>query len=701
MTRMRIITIIGIGVLLSFGMSMIGCTKTKNVWDSTIDSVTSFGSEVKARFTGGKPSSQPDEDLHALTLSEAQQAERQGDLLRARELYTQYLHNKQQEEEPHRLAKPYHRLAVITARLDEFEQSEYYFHQALDLEAENSEIICDYAALLYDHEKYVDAEILLRNALLTHPDHKRTQYLLGLVTGSQRHYQTSFRHFKKALGEKEACLKMAKLYERHGEPNEASQYRQQASGLRSRHGDGKALLVASSGPPEKNPLRHVNTGKSKALLTATSDDSYWAKTRPQEQATPEEKPKKRVEPESKNYGFATVSPSGKPSEDPFSTELKQEIYEGLSRTVPEVASLPPQKNESQTSSSPFEQDPFEEPFPKTSDEKVSIIPPISKSGRRPSPEPTYYGDHPFEGEEKESILDSTQEKSHESPKRSSITDQKLNQLEMSLLSAVEEPSPSSFPTKAPPEEPNLPWLKEASSSGSAVASSSTSSDSKQPFQDGFPDPTMATASENVKIPSNPFAPKPPRKQESRFPAKITMRSPPDPPLETAPSNVKESPLPPMPAIPFKENAPGTDAEPEAPEKRRSATIPLPNHSSFSPRARKNPIRQSESNRGSWIEPVKRSPLREGDGESASAFLNKGFELPSVEKEGASTSPDAPEETSVAETKLAASEPPSNESPSSEESENRDFRSTSSDPTSSKASPEVEFLSSRSSDACFR
>ena len=78
-------------------------------------------------------------------------------------------------------ADAYHRLAIIHHREGNFDESVRLFAKALDLQANNHELLCDLGFSFYLQDRLGDAEQSLRDALCHDPHLKRAHVNLGLV----------------------------------------------------------------------------------------------------------------------------------------------------------------------------------------------------------------------------------------------------------------------------------------------------------------------------------------------------------------------------------------------------------------------------------------------------------------------------------------------------------------------------------------
>ncbi len=166
-------------------------------------------------------------------LSAGIQAEREGKLDVAGQEYEKCLQLTRQiiiKNQDRHLAGPVlHRLAVLHAKKGQHGESERFFREAVQHDAKNVALLCDFAKLYSDQNKHHDAEIILKKAVVVAPDHRRALFNLGHVVATQPDRQTEgLRYLKLALGDALAFRELAKVCRAAGNADQAEFAEQRA-----------------------------------------------------------------------------------------------------------------------------------------------------------------------------------------------------------------------------------------------------------------------------------------------------------------------------------------------------------------------------------------------------------------------------------------------------------------------------------------
>lgn len=97
------------------------------------------------------------------------------------------------------LAEVLRRVAILRARLGEYEQAEKLFQAALGVAPENPDLRLDFAAMRLEQGNLAEAKSLAEMALQSAPKNPRTQYLLGNVLFQLGDYQAAKEHLEAAV----------------------------------------------------------------------------------------------------------------------------------------------------------------------------------------------------------------------------------------------------------------------------------------------------------------------------------------------------------------------------------------------------------------------------------------------------------------------------------------------------------------------
>lgn len=183
------------------------------------------------------------------------EAESVGDLTEAEKNYLLCVEFNESYKIPKNSATAYHRLAVVTAKLKDYERSEKYFREAMKTKPQDTELMCDFAQLLNEQKRYYEAELVLNNARLINPEDPKTLYFLGNVLGSQGHYQLGLRYLRKSIGEIEALKEIAVIYRKNGEHAIADATERKIARLTGEDDDMRNIAATDSKPEQPNRAR--------------------------------------------------------------------------------------------------------------------------------------------------------------------------------------------------------------------------------------------------------------------------------------------------------------------------------------------------------------------------------------------------------------------------------------------------------------
>ncbi len=146
----------------------------------------------------------------------------------------------------------YHRLAVIAARQNRFDDADANFQRAIQIEGATPDLLTDLGYLRYLQDDLVSAEKMLRSALEQNPSLKKARNNLALVLGEQGRMDESLTEFKRVVGEAEAHANLAYVYSQMGDLQSAQEQYHMALTI------DKQLRPAASGLVEiakRKPIR--------------------------------------------------------------------------------------------------------------------------------------------------------------------------------------------------------------------------------------------------------------------------------------------------------------------------------------------------------------------------------------------------------------------------------------------------------------
>jgi len=137
--------------------------------------------------------------------------EQKGKLDKARELYSELYRGNPRNVEICQ------RLAVVSARMGETEQSERYFAEALRLDPNRAGLLTDYGYAKLMNNDYAGAEELLRRAAAISPGDKRAMNNLAIALGYQGKHEQSLATFRRVVPEAQAQANLAYIHSQRGE----------------------------------------------------------------------------------------------------------------------------------------------------------------------------------------------------------------------------------------------------------------------------------------------------------------------------------------------------------------------------------------------------------------------------------------------------------------------------------------------------
>lgn len=156
-------------------------------------------------------------------------AERRGDYQGAELAYLQCVtFNEKKKDAGQYLGGPYHRLAILAARKNDVKSAENYYHKALQYGGDNSELACDFAQYLCDQNRFQDAEIVVKNALITAPESRKLLFFAGHTLAVQDRPVEALRFLKESIGEANAYREIAAINRSLGKGQNAAIFEERA-----------------------------------------------------------------------------------------------------------------------------------------------------------------------------------------------------------------------------------------------------------------------------------------------------------------------------------------------------------------------------------------------------------------------------------------------------------------------------------------
>ncbi|WP_417392769.1 HEAT repeat domain-containing protein [Gimesia sp.] len=161
-----------------------------------------------------------------------------------------------------------HRLAIVSYRLGERDESLEYFEKAKELTPENAELLSDYGYALYKMKKYPEAEDVLRKSVSLSPKSERATTRLATVLGSQGKMQESYTQLCKISSPAESHEIIAHLHAERGEKQLALTHYQKSLAMSQRDASGRGSIKQGSKEFEQNQKLLKRVEQNIAQLSA-------------------------------------------------------------------------------------------------------------------------------------------------------------------------------------------------------------------------------------------------------------------------------------------------------------------------------------------------------------------------------------------------------------------------------------------------
>jgi Flp pilus assembly protein TadD len=194
-------------------------------------------------------------------MSLARLNERRGQAELAKQMYL-----KELERNP-KNGKAYHRLAVMSAKDEQWDEANEYFMKAEQLMPDNSELFADMGYALYLQHRLEPAENYLRRAVKLSPRNQSAYNNLGIVLGVQGKTDESFAAFKRVGTGAEAHTNMAYVHTQLGDVDEAMKHLTQALSL------DPNLKVAAIALMQLNDIKKRYSPKDEPIQLADGKDA--------------------------------------------------------------------------------------------------------------------------------------------------------------------------------------------------------------------------------------------------------------------------------------------------------------------------------------------------------------------------------------------------------------------------------------------
>ncbi|MBS0265739.1 MAG: tetratricopeptide repeat protein [Planctomycetes bacterium] len=169
--------------LIGLACSLAGCQFTESFRERSLARKAASG-EDSAQLT-------PRQAADA-KISLARSLEQRGETDRALEAYREIL-----DKDSKQWAACW-RLAVLSDRRGNIQESEGYYRRALKAESKNADLQCDYGYSLYLQRRWAESEEHLRQAIALKSSHRRAHNNLGMLLAQTERYQESLAEFRKS-----------------------------------------------------------------------------------------------------------------------------------------------------------------------------------------------------------------------------------------------------------------------------------------------------------------------------------------------------------------------------------------------------------------------------------------------------------------------------------------------------------------------
>ncbi len=200
--------------------------------------------------------------------------ERQGDLPQAADIYRTVAEIYPADPRPH------HRLGVIAARLEKFDQANEHFSRARELAPPTVDLLSDQGYAYYLQKNYEKSAQTLREVLAEHPHHEVACNNLALVLGAQERYDEALAMFRRVNSEAVALANLARVYTERGLLEQAQATL--AKSMMVRKQQTSETFVQKSSAPQ--PMPGGQAAQALATRVAASDETSQARLRPVDSA---------------------------------------------------------------------------------------------------------------------------------------------------------------------------------------------------------------------------------------------------------------------------------------------------------------------------------------------------------------------------------------------------------------------------------
>lgn len=221
----------------------------------------------------------------------ARAQEQGGKLHEAREIYMKLY------RDGHASAKVCHRLAIVSAKMNDKQSSDRFFREALTKDQRNADLLSDYGYAKAMSGDLKGAEAMYRQALQISPGHKRTLNNLGIALAHQKRDKESLNIFRRAVGEAQAYSNLAYVQAQRGDGSMAARSYSQALSI-----DPK-LKVASNAMIQLASIekKFLGTRRGRELIARAKQRRAGKPKQPTAVAKKTAKrPAIRIKPKSKN-----------------------------------------------------------------------------------------------------------------------------------------------------------------------------------------------------------------------------------------------------------------------------------------------------------------------------------------------------------------------------------------------------------------
>lgn len=213
-----------------------------------------------------------------------------GKLHEAREIYMKLY------RDGNRTARVCHRLAIVSARMNDKAAMDRFFREAAAKDQRNPDILADYGYAKSLQADLKGAEMLYRQALQIRPGHKRSLNNLGIALAHQKRDSESLSTFRRAVGEAQAYSNLAYIQAQRGDGHLAAQSYSRALSIDPKLKPASSAMVQLASMEQ----RYLKSARGRQFLARRNKQRSGDETEiVAMKSTSKTKPKIKIAPKSK------------------------------------------------------------------------------------------------------------------------------------------------------------------------------------------------------------------------------------------------------------------------------------------------------------------------------------------------------------------------------------------------------------------